>query len=108
MESLSIKSIKQYEKKYEKKKNNLYLTNSISNNNFDDLVINRNFIQKKNNKYTNIINKNIKVSNQYKSGRCWLFSFLNLLRQPIIKKYKLSPQFELSQNYLFFAKLFFV
>lgn len=41
------------------------------------------------------------VTNQKKSGRCWIFAGLNLLRERIAKKYNLE-QFELSQNYTAF------
>ncbi len=41
------------------------------------------------------------VTNQKKSGRCWLFAALNLLREDIAKQLDLEP-FELSQNYLTF------
>lgn len=40
-----------------------------------------------------------KVSNQKRSGRCWLFAGLNLLRAGLAKKLD-SKDFELSQNYL--------
>lgn len=41
------------------------------------------------------------VTNQKKSGRCWLFASLNLLREKIAKEKKLSS-FELSQSYAAF------
>lgn len=41
------------------------------------------------------------VTNQKKSGRCWIFAGLNLLRERIAQKYNLE-QFELSQNYTAF------
>lgn len=40
-----------------------------------------------------------KVSNQKRSGRCWLFAGLNLLRSELSKKLE-DSDFELSQNYL--------
>lgn len=43
----------------------------------------------------------IKVTDQEKTGRCWIFSALNIFRHKIIAKYKLPPDFELSQAYLF-------
>lgn len=47
----------------------------------------------------------MKVTNQEKSGRCWIFSSMNVLREMIGKKYSIS-QFELSQNYIaFYDKL---
>lgn len=41
------------------------------------------------------------ATNQRKSGRCWLFAGLNLLREIVAKKCGLD-RFELSQNYLAF------
>lgn len=41
------------------------------------------------------------VTNQKNSGRCWIFSCLNVLRLPFIKKFNLE-EFEFSQSYLFF------
>ncbi|MCL0312499.1 C1 family peptidase [Apilactobacillus sp. TMW 2.2459] len=42
-----------------------------------------------------------KVSDQKASGRCWLFSLLNVLKHDFAKKYDVKD-FELSQSYLFF------
>ncbi|MBR3311289.1 MAG: C1 family peptidase [Solobacterium sp.] len=45
------------------------------------------------------------VTNQKASGRCWIFSALNVLREIIAKKYQIK-EFELSQNYVaFYDKL---
>ncbi|KAM4046967.1 bleomycin hydrolase [Anomaloglossus baeobatrachus] len=41
------------------------------------------------------------VSNQKNSGRCWIFSCLNVMRLPFIKKFNIE-EFEFSQSYLFF------
>ena len=41
-------------------------------------------------------------TNQYNSGRCWLFSYLNLLRITTIYKYKLKNDFMFSPCYLMF------
>ena len=41
------------------------------------------------------------ISDQQSSGRCWLFSGMNVLRSKMIEKYNLGP-FEFSQNYIFF------
>lgn len=41
------------------------------------------------------------VTNQKNSGRCWIFSCLNVVRLPFIKKFNLE-EFEFSQAYLFF------
>lgn len=49
--------------------------------------------------------KTMPVTNQMQSGRCWIFSSMNFLREKIGKKYNIK-EFELSQNYIaFFDKL---
>ena len=45
------------------------------------------------------------ATNQLRSGRCWIFSAMNVLREKIAKKYQIK-EFELSQNYVaFYDKL---
>ncbi|KAM6463149.1 bleomycin hydrolase [Liasis olivaceus] len=41
------------------------------------------------------------VTNQKNSGRCWIFSCLNVMRLPFMKKLNIE-EFEFSQSYLFF------
>ncbi|KAM5181732.1 bleomycin hydrolase [Mantella aurantiaca] len=41
------------------------------------------------------------VTNQKNSGRCWIFSCLNVMRLPFMKKFNIE-EFEFSQSYLFF------
>ncbi len=49
--------------------------------------------------------KTMHATNQKESGRCWIFSALNVLREIIAKKCKIS-EFELSQSYIaFYDKL---
>jgi bleomycin hydrolase len=76
------------------------LMNAISNNNINSLAIsNANKGQ-----VNNFINHQVEskgISNQKNSGRCWLFTGLNVMRAQVIQKYKLS-EFQFSQNYLFF------
>jgi len=48
----------------------------------------------------------VKASNQYHSGRCWMFAGLNLMRRELIHSLSLKPDFELSESYLFFWHLY--
>lgn len=49
--------------------------------------------------------KTMPAANQLQSGRCWIFSSMNVLREKIAKKYHIRD-FELSQNYVaFYDKL---
>jgi bleomycin hydrolase len=49
----------------------------------------------------NIELKDTVATNQYYSGRCWIFAGLNILRYKLIDKYKLPPDFELSEAYIY-------
>ena len=73
--------------------------NAIAGNDINKLAIN----DSKNNFDTYFSDKvNSKgITNQKSSGRCWLFTGLNVIRAQVIAKYNL-PEFELSQNYNFF------
>ncbi len=52
-----------------------------------------------------IDNKTMTATNQKQSGRCWIFSSMNVLREIIAKRFKIKD-FELSQNYIaFYDKL---
>ena len=45
--------------------------------------------------------KTMSATNQQASGRCWIFSSMNFLREKIGKKFNIK-EFELSQNYIAF------
>ena len=45
--------------------------------------------------------KHLKATNQGRSGRCWMFSGLNMFRHSVIKALDLE-NFEFSETYLFF------
>jgi bleomycin hydrolase len=74
--------------------------NALTNNELPKVALNRKFISEHNNLFNHKIETK-GITNQKKSGRCWLFAGLNMLRPRVIKKYKLKD-FEFSQDYLFF------
>jgi len=74
--------------------------NSITNNDVSSLALNRRILQQHNEVFSHKIETK-GVTDQKKSGRCWLFAGLNMMRQAIIKKCKLKD-FQFSQNHLAF------
>jgi bleomycin hydrolase len=87
------------------------LMNAISNNDIKKLAMNRDNLGKLSPYFSNKVE--IKgITDQKSSGRCWLFTGLNVLRPVIIEKYQLKD-FQFSHNYSFFwdqfekANLFF-
>ncbi len=98
---ISFKNLEKFSKKFNKVKTNKIFKNVNTKNKFKNLIIKADYIQKKHNFFEKSININTKPTDQLYSGRCWIFAFLNVLRLPMIKKYKIED-FEFSQNYLFF------
>ncbi|MEG2277975.1 MAG: C1 family peptidase [Odoribacter sp.] len=45
------------------------------------------------------------ITNQHSSGRCWMFTSMNVLRPSVMKKFNLQ-QFDFSHNYLYFWDIF--
>ena len=74
--------------------------NAITSIDISQLTLNRDIVRKHNDLFSNKI-KTSTVTNQFASGRCWLFAGLNVLRPDLVVKHKLG-KFELSQSYLAF------
>ena len=74
--------------------------NALAINPISELVVNADNAAMCDTHFSNrVITKGI--TNQKKSGRCWLFTGLNVLRAKMITKHNL-PEFEFSQNYCSF------
>ena len=80
------------------------LTNALSNNDVKDLTLNRKNLSEVEHHFTYKVDVT-GITNQKSSGRCWMFTSMNVLRPMVIDKYKLSG-FEFSQNYLYFWDIF--
>ena len=76
------------------------MMNAVSNNDIQKLALNREMAGKTDHFYAHKIETK-GITNQKSSGRCWLFTGLNVLRPKVVKKYDLKT-FEFSENYLFF------
>jgi bleomycin hydrolase len=76
------------------------MMNALTNNQLTELALNRKFLMKHNDFFSHKIETK-GITDQKRSGRCWLFAGLNMLRPKVIKQYKLKD-FEFSQTYLFF------
>ena len=76
------------------------LTNAVTHNEIKKLALNRENDGKLNHFFSNKVETKA-ITNQKKSGRCWLYTGLNTLRPMVVEKYKMN-QFEFSQTYNFF------
>jgi len=80
------------------------LTNALTNNDIKSIVLNRENLGTIDHNFTYKVNVT-GISNQKSSGRCWMFTSMNVLRPQVIEKYKLK-EFEFSHNYLYFWDIF--
>jgi bleomycin hydrolase len=74
--------------------------NAVTRVAVDDVAINREIINGTDHSLSTFLD-DWKVTNQQRSGRCWLFAGLNLLRVGAMRKMGLK-EFEFSQNYAMF------
>src|SRR6266516_2397759 len=74
--------------------------NAVTRVTIDDVAINRDVINNSDHSLSVLLD-DWKVTDQQRSGRCWLFAGLNLLRVGAMKKMGLK-EFEFSQNYAMF------
>lgn len=76
------------------------MQNAVSNNDIKQLALNRSILTEIDHHFAYKI-PILPITDQKSSGRCWLFTALNVIRPKVIEKYNLK-EFEFSQNYLFF------
>jgi bleomycin hydrolase len=74
--------------------------NALSNNDINELVLSRQHLGKIDPHFA--VRLDVRgITDQESTGRCWLFTGLNMIRLKVIEKYDLKS-FEFSENYLFF------
>ena len=102
MNKIDNGTIKKYSKKFNSNKSNIISRNALTSTSLQHISINRDIVQSVNPTFYKKIEVDTKITNQASSGRCWIFSFINVIRLHMIKKYDLDEDFEFSQNYLLF------
>lgn len=76
------------------------LRNAMSGNDIDKIAINADNANAFDTHFSHKVESK-GITNQKQSGRCWLFTGLNVLRSQMMRQHDL-PKLELSQNYNFF------
>jgi bleomycin hydrolase len=104
--SISVQDdISKWEEENEKSEKNAILRHALAHNGFNGVFQSADQMADSQFAFSTEI-KTLPVTNQKKSGRCWIFSASNLLRELIAKKAGISDMFEISQNYIaFYDKL---
>ncbi len=76
------------------------MQNAVTKVPLDDVALDRSVVTAMDHTFSHVLDQ-WEVTAQMKSGRCWMFAGLNLLRVGAMKKMNLD-KFEFSQNYPFF------
>lgn len=97
---LTASDLQELRKDYEQNPDNKVLEGAVTQNGINNVARDAS-VDEKLNPVFSVEVKIGKVSNQKRSGRCWMFALLNTLKHQFGEKYKVKD-FELSQNYLFF------
>ncbi len=98
--NIPAEMINEMRKSFETDKTNNMRMNAISNNSIKEIALNRNNMSEIEHHFKYKVD--VKgITDQKKSGRCWLFTSLNVIRPKVIDKYNLSD-FRFSKNHLFF------
>jgi bleomycin hydrolase len=98
--AITSEILQQIRTTYKETPDNNAVTNAVTHNEIKKLAINRENEGKVNHLISNKIETKA-VTNQKKSGRCWLYTGLNTLRPLVTRKYNMDL-FEFSQTYNFF------
>lgn len=97
---VSEEMLRNFELRYESNKLLKAMTNALAKNSVDNIAFVPSSFQNTSFKFSIDI-PTMEVTNQKQSGRCWIFSGLNVLRERIGEKCNIE-KFELSQNYIAF------
>ena len=100
-ENITLSNIRKFNKSFNSSTSNQLARNALIQNDINKVAVDWENFSKINHIFSNTISKQLPVTNQKSSGRCWGFAGLNLLRLEIVKNYNLS-NFEFSQNYFMF------
>lgn len=101
---ISSQDLKEITSTYEMGETDRAIHNALSTTPINTLALNHDRLSDTDKYFSHRVNTK-GISNQKSSGRCWLFTGLNVMRSDMINKYDL-PEFQLSQNYNSFWDLF--
>lgn len=78
------------------------LRNIVNNSYLHDIETDNARVNKLLYDFNESLGDSVEVTDQFASGRCWIFAALNVVRRRLISRHKLTANFELSQSFVFF------
>ncbi len=97
---MNQETIKKFQDRFDKDPKSQAAKNAIAKVGFEEASFNNEILKDHNFLFSDETERG-DITNQKKSGRCWMFASLNVARVDVMKKLNLKT-FELSQSYTFF------
>ena len=94
--------IEEMDRAFQSNSHYLAMQNAATLNPIQNLAIQWDQYTKTSHLFSHVVSHEMHPSSQGATGRCWIFSALNILRMHMARELELDASFELSQSYLFF------
>ncbi|SFL52112.1 aminopeptidase C [Halanaerobium salsuginis] len=99
---IEVSNLAEFAEDFKKRDSSQLIANAVIKNGIDNTALNNEAVKKMHYDFSEEIDVG-KVTNQKKSGRCWMFAALNNIRYSISKDLNIKDHdFELSQSYTMF------
>ena len=93
-------TLAEFQEAYEAQPAHQLMQNVVTQHDVNDVALNRNIVAQAANSFSTVLD-DWKVTNQARSGRCWMFAGLNLFRSETRNLLNVK-EFEFSQSYVMF------
>lgn len=101
MQTINAKSLIKKDKIILETKNYSVLQSALSQVGIDEIMVKPSEVNKLPFVFNYQLKEKVSATDQYYSGRCWIFSGLNIFRHNLIEYYNLPDTFELSEAFIF-------
>lgn len=100
---LSLEHLKGFQHEFEKKDKYKVMQGALRNTNITSIAADPMMLNRLPFRFNHELREKITITDQRSSGRCWIFAGLNIVRRKMIAKFRLSPDFQLSQAYMMYC-----
>mgnify|MGYP001225881502 CR=1 FL=1 len=98
--ALNTNALAQFQDKYDSNPSNKLIQNVVTQHDVNEIALDRSIVTNATHTFSTVLD-DWAVTNQARSGRCWMFAGLNLFRVDSMKALNLK-QFEFSQSFVMF------
>ena len=82
--AINPEQLQQFSQDFNSKPQNRLAVNAVTKNNVHQVVVNRDVVTSIDHTFSHMLKSN-EITSQAKSGRCWVFAGLNLLRHEVMQ-----------------------